>query len=609
MIRPLSLDFDRLASAYADGRLAPSRLVEVLLARLQKAGSDAVWIQRVPADRLRARGRQLDRLLAGSREQALALPLFGVPFAVKDNIDVAGLPVTAGCPGFAYEPEHSAPVVERLLAAGAILVGKTNLDQFATGLVGTRSPYGTARNAFDRHHVPGGSSSGSAVAVASGLVSFALGTDTAGSGRVPAAFGNIVGLKPTPGLVSTRGTVPACRSLDCVSIFALTCADAARTLAVIEGYDADDPYSRPRPLDAPEVPDGDLRFGVLAAEDREFGGDEEAARLYDESVQRLAALGGRPVTIDFAPFRETADLLYQGPWVAERLAELESFLDAEPDAVHPVTRQIIGSARRFSAADAFRALHRLEALRRTAGAVWEQIDVMLVPTTPTIPTLAEVQDDPIGPNTRLGHYTNFVNLLGLAALAVPAGFRADGLPLGVTLVGPAFSDAALARLGGRMQEDVGLSLGATGHPLADPAPDSPGEDAGAPIDVVVVGAHLSGEAANRQLRELGARFVAATRTAPEYRLHAIDDQRPGLVRAEDGDGVAIEAEIWSLTPAALGTLVAGIRPPLGIGTISLEDGTQRKGFVCEAYAVRDAEDISGHGGWRGYRASLAVPAG
>ena len=609
MTRPLSLDLQRLAEAYSDGRLVPSQLVEVLLARLQKAGDDAVWIRRTGADRLRARGRQLDRLLGRSRDEALALPLFGVPFAVKDNIDVAGLPVTAGCPGFAYEPEVSAPVVERLLAAGAILVGKTNLDQFATGLVGTRSPYGIARNAFDRHYVPGGSSSGSAVAVASGLVSFALGTDTAGSGRVPAAFGNIVGLKPTRGLVSTRGTVPACRSLDCVSVFALTCADATEVLSVIEGYDAEDPYSRPQPPASPSRRGGALRFGVLDDAALEFSGDAESARLYREAIERLASLGGQPVTIDFAPFRETADLLYQGPWVAERLAELEGFLTTEPDAVHPVTREIIGSARRFSAADTFRALHRLEALRRTTAATWEEIDVMLVPTTPSIPTIAEVAADPIGPNTRLGYYTNFVNLLDLAALAIPAGFREDGLPLGVTLIAPAFSDRELADLGSRMQQRLGLSLGATGHPLPDSDELLHGAAPSAAVELVVVGAHMSGEAANHQLVELGARFVGATRTAAEYRLHALDEHRPGLVRSDDGDGVAIEAEIWALAPAAFGTLTAAIRPPLGIGTVELEDGSERKGFLCEAYAARDAEDISEHGGWRGYRASLAMTAG
>ena len=604
--RARSLDVARLSAAYADGELTPSALVEDLLLRLEAAGDHAVWISRFSDERLRERGAELDALLDATPGAALGLPLFGIPVAIKDNIDVEGLPTTAGCPGYAYEPARSATVVQKLVAAGAMVVGKANLDQFATGLVGTRSPYGVARNAFDPRYVPGGSSSGSAVAVASGLVSLSLGTDTAGSGRVPAAFGNVVGLKPTPGLVSAHGTVPACRSLDCVSVFALTCEDARRALRVIEGFDAADAYSRRRPATAPvSGPPEPFRFGVLRADQLEFSGDTEAERLHAESVAHLEALGGRRVEIDYAPFQETAELLYLGPWVAERTAVLEPFMSAHPDKVHPVTLQVVSGGARFSAVDTFRGLHRLEELRRETAAVWEEIDILVVPTTPTIPTVAELEADPIGPNLLMGHYTNFVNFLGLSALALPAGFRADGLPLGTTLIGPGFHDDALAALGARFQRHVGLPLGATGHELPAPGPDLVGHRDRGTIRIAVFGAHLAGEPLHHQLADRGARLVSRTRTAPAYRLHALDDARPGLVAAADGHGVSIETEVWELPAAGFGECVAEVTAPLVIGTVVLEDGTTCKGFLCEEHAARGARDISEHGGWRGYRATAA----
>ncbi len=600
-----SLDVARLSAAYASGELTPSALVEDLLIRLEAARDDSVWVTRVAAESLRARGAELDAMLAGAPGEAIGLPLFGIPVAIKDNIDVKGLPTTAGCPAYAYEPEESATVVGKLLDAGAIVVGKANLDQFATGLVGTRSPYGIASNAFDARYTPGGSSAGSAVAVAAGLVSLSLGTDTAGSGRVPAAFGNVVGLKPTPGLVSTRGTVPACRSLDCVSVFALTCEDAQLMLGVIEGFDDADAYSRRRPATAPVAPrTGSFTFGVLRPDQLEFYGDTETERLHAEAVTHLEALGGTRVEIDYTPFQETAELLYLGPWIAERLAVLEPFMAAHPDEVHPVTLQIIKGGARFSAVDTFRGLHRLEELRRETAPVWERIDALVVPTAPTIPTLAELDADPITPNLRMGHYTNFVNFLGLSALAVPAGFRDDGMPVGITLIGPGFHDEALAALGSRFQHRLGLPLGATGHALPALTAFAVAED-GETIPLAVFGAHLAGEPLHHELADRGARLISRTRTAPAYRLHALDETRPGLVAA-DGDGMSIDCEVWALPAAAFGSFVANLPAPLVIGTVTLEDGTRCKGFMCEEHATRDADDISGHGGWRAYREAAAL---
>ena len=462
---PYSLALQHLSTAYAAGSLTPARLVADICAAIEARGDDHIWIHRL------SQGEVLAQVEAAEQRHArdgVVLPLFGIPFAVKDNIDVAGHPTTAGCPAYRYVAQATAPVVQRLLDAGAILIGKTNLDQFATGLVGVRSPYGVCANAFDRRYIAGGSSSGSAVAVASGLVSFSLGTDTAGSGRVPAAFNNIVGLKPTRGLVSAHGVVPACRTLDCVSILALTCNDAHAVFEQARGWDPQDAYSR---HDVPAAGSATLRqhfrFGLPRPQQLEFFGDGDAERVFQQAVEILRQLGGTPVEIDFAPFAETASLLYQGPWVAERLAAIKNFFAAHADDMHPVTRQIIGGAQKYSAVDAFEAAYCLEALRQRCAAAWERMDVLAVPTTGTIYTQDEVAAEPIAHNTRLGYYTNFVNLLDLAAVAVPAGFRADGLPAGITLIAPAMSDNALLALGSRFHRASGVPLGATGMAMPE----------------------------------------------------------------------------------------------------------------------------------------------
>lgn len=603
----LSLDLGALRRRYADGSATPVGVIQAVYERIAARGNDSVWITLSPEAESMARARRLE---AGFAEFS-HLPLFGVPFAVKDNIDAAGLPTTAGCPDFAYKPPGNAPVVERLLEAGAMLIGKTNLDQFATGLVGVRSPYGTPKNPFDARYIPGGSSSGSAVAVAAGLVSFALGTDTAGSGRVPAAFNNLVGYKPTAGLISTTGVVPACRSLDCVSVFALTCEDAATVAGVVCSQDREVPGLRP--ADAGfclgESTPGQFRFGVPASGELKTFGDAATGPMFAEAAGRFQRLGGKAVEIDFGPFRETAELLYGGPWVAERLAAIREFFERQPESFFPVTREIIAGGRRFSAVDVFEAAYRLEALRVRAQAEWKKIDLLLLPTAATIFTIAEVAADPIGLNTKLGYYTNFVNLLNCCALAVPSGFNARGLPFGVTLIAPARRDGLVFALGTAYQHLVGGRLGATGATLSPdlPPPAPPGRTR---IRVAVVGAHLQGLSLNHQLTERGAVLVRCGRTQPWYRLYALPGTtppKPGLVRYGEG-GQAIDLEVWEMAAENFGAFVALVAPPLAIGTVELADGERVKGFVCENYAVAGAPDISGFGGWRQYLKAIAEGA-
>lgn len=603
MSSSFDLSFSGLRSEYRAGATVEA-VAQKLVTAIEAAGDDHVWIARRGVDELLAEARRLDGLDQAARQR---LPLFGIPFAVKDNIDVAGLPTTAACPAYAYTPARSAPAVERLMQAGALLVGKTNLDQFATGLVGTRSPYGVARNPFDPAYIPGGSSSGSAVAVASGLVAFALGTDTAGSGRVPAMFNNIVGLKPSKGLIPTQGVVPACRSLDCVSVFALTVEDAMEVLQVASGPAPDDPFSRAAPAGFQAglaVPPGRFTFAVPQADQLEFFGNDAVARLWRAAVSRLEALGGVRVEVDYAPFLEAAQLLYAGPWVAERTAAIDSFLAEQPQALHPVTRQIIEGGRRFSAVDSFNGQYQLAALRKRTDTVWQQAMVMLLPTAGTIYRIAELEAEPVKLNSNLGHYTNFMNLLDLCGIAVPGGFQDNGLPAGVTLVGPAFSESLLAGLASRMHRAAGVPMGATGRSL----PESPGNAAIAfpRIELAIFGAHMEGQPLNGELRALGAQLVGGLRTRDCYRLYRLPGRggpdRPGLVRVNEG-GAAIEGELWSMPLAALGALMAGIAPPLAIGTVELADGRQVKGFVCEGVAAQPAMDLTAHGGWRAYLAS------
>lgn len=596
-----------LHDAYRRGAWRPSKIVEHWLARPNESRAPPVWISTSPASVLRERGRVLDIALDDDPTRALAMPVFGALCAVKDNIDCIGLPTTAACPAFAYDPVESAFVVSALESAGAIVVGKTNLDQFATGLVGTRSPYGAVSNAFDPRRISGGSSSGSAVAVANGLVHFALGTDTAGSGRIPAGFNNVVGWKPTRGLLSTRGIVPACRSLDCVSIFALTVADAARAFAAAARVDARDSCGRALPLDVPRIY-GEFSFALPRRDQCNFFGDAHSAAGFAAAIERLTAMGGVAREIDFDPWRAVAAMLYDGPQVAERHAAIRSFFDSNPDALDPTVRDIIAGAQRFTATDAFDANARLHGLKAALAPLWQGIDVLVVPTAPTIYTIAEVQAEPVELNRRLGIYTNFVNLLDLAALAIPSGMRGDGLPFGITLIGPAGSDLMLADLAQRFHVRTRLTLGATRLPMERAEPLFPRPDV---ARVAAVGAHLSGLPLNRELTARGARLVRATNTAPRYRLFALpgtNPPKPGMVRTGT-DGRAIAVEVWEMPLRSFGSFVAGVPSPLSIGTIELDDGTPVQGFLCEAGATTGAEDISRFGGWRNYlstRPALSV---
>ncbi|SDO28056.1 allophanate hydrolase [Methylobacterium phyllostachyos] len=591
-----------LHAAYAAGQ-DPRTVVAEAYRRLAAIGDPGIFLALVPEAEAQAAAAALPSF------DPAALPLWGVPFAVKDNIDVAGLPTTAACPDFAHTPAETAPAVARLQAAGAILIGKTNLDQFATGLVGLRTPYPAPRNAIDPAYVPGGSSSGSAVAVAHGIVAFALGTDTAGSGRVPAALNNVVGLKPSLGSISSRGMLPACRTLDTLSVFAGTVADADAAFRVMLGFDGADPWSRALPV--PPAPAGlppGLRLGLPDAASLRFGGDGLSEAAFAASAADLETLAGAAALVDLAPMFAVAALLYDGPWVAERYAAIRPIMETRPEILHPTTRAVIAAAGRYSAADAFAGLYSLAELRRHADAVWDRVDVLAVPTYPRPQTCAAVRADAIGPNSELGTYTNFVNLLDWCALAVPGRPRADGFPAGITLLAPRGSDGLLAALGARLHAAAAGRIGAGVSPVpaaeAGPVRARPGE-----IELAVVGAHLSGLPLNRELATHGARYLRAVTTEPEYRLYALPGgppHRPGLLRVSDDRGGAIETEVWALSPAAFGAFVATIPEPLGIGTLRLADGTAPKGFLVESAGVAGAADITRFGGWRRYVASQAA---
>ena len=455
----MNLQVSHLRNLYLSGVLKPTDLVKKLDSEIGSEDTRNIWIRRLTLDEMLTYAKDLEG------KNIAELPLYGVPFAIKDNIDLAGIPTTAACPDFAYTPTKSATVVQKLIDAGAIPVGKTNLDQFATGLVGTRSPYGACQNSFNPTYISGGSSAGSAVSVALGMASFSLGTDTAGSGRVPASFNNLVGHKPTCGLLSTSGVVPACRTLDCVSIFALSATDAAIVLAVAQGFDADDAYSRKAIAEVNTIAENNFTFGIPKQDQLAFFSNAETPELFTKAIKQLESLGGKVVEIDFEPFLETARLLYEGPWVAERYAAIREFFEANPDAIFPVTKQIIGGATKFSAADTYLSQYKLKALQRKAEAVWSEIDVMVTPTAGTIYTIEEVNADPVKCNSNLGYYTNFMNLLDLSATAVPTGFQRDGLPFGVTICAPAFKDKQLLALAGKVQRLTSQTLGATGLPF------------------------------------------------------------------------------------------------------------------------------------------------
>jgi allophanate hydrolase len=593
-----------IREAITAGRLSAAQFVRERwqqLCHANEGARDPAWISLASTTQLEA---QLDLLAQRSPADC---PLYGVPFAVKDNIDVAGWTTTAACPEFAYSATHTAPVVAQLMQAGAVLLGKTNLDQFATGLVGTRSPYGWVPNTFSAEHISGGSSSGSASVVARGLVAFALGTDTAGSGRVPAGFNNLIGLKPTPGIVSTAGVVPACRTLDCVSLLTLTTADASAVYAVIATYDRQDP---PEPVfHRPSAPRYALRSCPRVGIPRDpFFASGAYRNLFEASVTHLHALECTHGTFDLAPFAEVAAMLYQGPWTAERYAIAGRLIEQRCPGIDPVVAEVISAGKQYSAVDAFNALYRVRELESQTRPVWNEFDVLMVPVAPCLPTRAEVAAEPIQRNSELGTYTNFVNLLGLSAIAVPFGFTPEGLPFGVTFIARGGGDWALMELAARWQRSLELPLGAKLRAL-QPADTRINAAPPGAIPLAVVGAHLQGMPLHYQLAERGARFHAVTHTAARYRLYALNGThppKPGLARADDGAAIAVE--LYDVPTDALGSFLAGIPPPLGLGTIELQDGTWVKGFICEPQALKDAQDITAFGGWRAYAAANGAKA-
>jgi allophanate hydrolase len=595
----VSLSIGSLQAHYSSGCLTPGDVIREVYRRIRMLPHNPVWIHLVPEEEALEAAEALRGTAAHS--------LFGIPFAIKDNIDAANLPTTAACPMFSYVAEKDATSVARIKAAGGILVGKTNLDQFATGLVGVRSPYGACANVFHPEYISGGSSSGSAVAVASGLVSFALGTDTAGSGRVPAAFNNIVGLKPTRGVLSAAGVVPACRSLDCVSLFCLTAEDAEAVFSVTAGYDRNDPYSRLLPSASSVAPT--YRIGIPAAQDLSMV-DHAYLALFAQAQERLESLGHTLVEVDIDSFLQAAQLLYGGPWVAERFAAVGQFVKEHADAVHPVVREIVLGGEKYSAVDAFNGQYALEKFRQEASETWNVVDFLLLPTAPDIFRIAEVEADPVALNSRLGVFTNFVNLLDLAAIAAPAGFRADGLPFGITFVGQAFSDRSLLALAASYLRSLRPALGGTRLPYPD-TPVAREETNSDRMTIAVVGAHLTGEPLNYQLTERDARFVRTAKTAPSYQLFALpgtSPPKPGLVRIRAEGGVSILLEIWELPLQQFGSFLRQVPSPLTIGMIHLSDGRTVKGFLCEEAAVQDAENISAFGGWKAYLKSQTLAA-
>ena len=600
MLNKQSFEIKNLHSAYASG-LDPLQVMEEVYRRIAVANDPGIFLHLFDQDVTLSEARKLGSFNLNDK------PLWGIPFVIKDNIDAEGAPTTAACPEFSYIADQDAFVVKCLRDAGAILIGKTNLDQFATGLVGVRSPYAPPKNAIDPDIIPGGSSSGSAVAVALGLVSFSLGTDTAGSGRVPAALNGIVGLKPTLGAISNSGVVPACRTLDTVSIFSLSVEDAHAVLSSAAVYDSSDSYARTVPKPLLGQPQSKFKVGIPDSQTREFFGDALQSDAFEITFKDIQALGGEIVELDFTQFYDVAEMLYEGAWVAERYTVVEDLLRDNPDALHPVFKKIVKTAENFSSADVFRGLYRLQELKQIVLPLIAGVDFLCVPTIPTFYTVTDLEDDPIGPNSRLGTYTNFVNLLDLCGIAVPTTPRSDGRPGSVTILAPADQDSRVAAIASALQQKCKAPLGATDWELSPPTVGLPVPIADEFL-IAAVGAHMSGLPLNYQLTDLGARFIQEAKTAPVYRLYSLPGgppYRPGLIN--DETGTAIDLEIWAIPRYQFGEFMQGIPHPLGIGTLALENGDLVKGFICEPCGILGAEDITHFSGWRNYLASLSTP--
>ena len=597
-----NLTIKQLHQHYNNADFTPSDLIEYLLNQAERKKSDNSWIKLFTIDQIRPYVAALDN------KSSNELPLYGIPFAIKDNIDLAGIPTTAACEAFRYEPDESAHVVQRLIEAGAIPLGKTNLDQFATGLVGVRSPFGATHNAFNPDYISGGSSSGSAVTVAQGLVSFALGTDTAGSGRVPAAFNNILGMKPTRGLLSCTGVVPACKSLDCVAIFATTTDDLHQLFNICADFDPADAYARKNITinSSTQLPPikSKFIFAIPQSDQLKFFGNQDYQTLFSETISKLEALGGIKKEIDFTPFNDAALLLYQGPWVSERYIACQPLIDEQPQALLDVTRSIISQGKEKTAVDAFKSQYKLNACKQLTDPLLNACDFLLTPTAGTIYTIDEVNANPVEFNSNIGYYTNYMNLLDYASIAVPAGFTQDGLPFGVTMVANAYSDQRLLSYAQLLQQDNGYKLGATDWNL--PVCNTPQIDNTSYTNIVVCGAHMQGLPLNHQLTERGGVLVKTCKSAQQYKLVALPGKlplRPGMIRVKQ-NGAAIDIEVWRLPTNTLGSFLQGIPHPLGLGQVTLDDGSLECGFICESYIEEQSTDISNYGGWRQYLQSI-----
>ena len=589
----IPLTIPSLRKVYQNGT-TPADIIEQVFDKIDEVNDPGIFITLFDKDALLEDAKQLG-------EFDPSKPLWGVPFAIKDNIDAEGYETTAACPAYAYTPEEDAFLVKELKKAGALLIGKTNLDQFATGLVGVRTPYGAPLNSIDPKIVPGGSSGGSGVAVGHGIVSFSLGTDTAGSGRVPAALNNIVGLKPTLGAFSASGVVPACRSIETVSIFALTVEDAYTAFEVANSYDPDDAYAREIALRPLTQPKSDLVVGIPSQSSIKFMGDKAQEASFYDSVDVLKSQGYTIIEIDFEPFYEIANMLYYGSWVAERYTVIEDLLEKDPNAILPVTKKIITLAESRSAADAFKGFYKLKELSRLVEPQLDAVDILCVPSIPTFYSVDDLENDPITPNNNFGTYTNFVNLMDMCGIAVPTPSRSDGRPGSVTLLAPKGEDALVASVGLSIEAEGARNLGATDWAfsssveLAETAKDT--------ITIAVCGAHMDGLPLNKDLLSRGACFAEKVASAPDYKFYALaggPPYRPGMVRCEAGQGVEVEMELWELPISQFGSFMQTIPSPLGIGTLKLSDGRAVKGFICEAEGVKDAEDISEMKSWRRY---------
>ncbi|XPF94589.1 allophanate hydrolase [Colwellia sp. RE-S-Sl-9] len=590
----MNLTISAIHQAYKNGEQTPDSLIKTLLSKAVEYPE--AWIHLLSH-------QEVSPYLTALAEKSIEdCPLWGIPFAIKDNIDLAGIPTTAACPEFSYVPEKSAHVVEQLIAAGAIPLGKTNLDQFATGLNGTRSPYGVTPNSFDPNYISGGSSAGSSVVTAVGLTTFSLGTDTAGSGRVPACFNNLVGLKPSIGLFSSTGMVRACKSLDCTSVFSLTAEDAQTVFAVAADFDESDGYARKNPItNQGQVPFPEkFTFAIPQFEQLAFFGSDSYEKAYFEAIQQLEAIGGTKVEMDFSPFFDTAKLLYDGPWIAERYVATEDIMTKNPAAMMDVTRAIISNGTKYKATDAFSAFYKVQDFKQKADRLVASVDVLITPTAGRHFTIEEINEKPIERNSQLGYYTNFMNILDYAALAVPTSISETKMPFGITLFSAAMTDQKLLTLASRIRNANKLPLGATGieyTPTKSTLAPSKGF-----IDIVVAGAHLSGMALNWQLTDRGGMLKHATKTAAAYKMYAISGavERPALLK-DSANGNAFDVEVWSLPISEFGSFVEGIAAPLGIGKVELDSGETLTGFIAEGYSAEIGTDISEFGGWRAYQ--------